>query len=269
MYTRTIELPTDGRFYKGTEMPSEVILRSMKTKEEKMIYGSDEDAIVLAIKECVVEPKEGFELEELISPDITALMLGLRIVTYGPIYKVTLPCPNPKCKKENEIKVDLTEFEFDTLPEDFVEPFVITLPRSGDELSVRLLRYKDLREVDKWAKSIMKKSPEIKGDISYILRLAKMLVAVNGVDFPNKQRAYAYAEEMDGMDSGYFWHEVNKIRIGFDTMVYHECRFCGEDMDFDLPVTPEFFRPYFEDERRPKRKKDSLEQHNDGAVSVD
>lgn len=242
-YITDVYLPTKGRIYpEETNITEKVRLRSMTTNEEKIIYGSTDNAIEEVLQACVVEP-EGLKVGELIAADSMVMLIDLRMLSYGTDYRVGFQCS--ECGKKNaEFVYDLTDLEKYDLPEDFEEPIEIELPRSGDTLGVFLLRNKDFRDIEKWEKRINKKSPDIAGNIGYILRMASQIKQINGEEV-SPMDAKQYVEKMQGMDSAYFWSSLNKIQIGYDLMIQKECSFCGAENEFELPVTSEFFRPVF------------------------
>lgn len=243
-YITDVYLPTKGRIYpEESKIPEKVRLRSMTTKEEKIIYGSTDNAIEEVLQACIIEP-EGLKVGELIAADSMVMLIDLRMVSYGTDYRVGFQCS--ECGKKNaEFVYDLTELEKYDLSEDFQEPLEIKLPRSGDTLGVFFLRNKDFKEIDKWEKRIKKQSPEIAGNVGYILRMASQIKVING-DEVSQMEAKKYVEEMQGLDSAYFWNQINKVKVGYDLTLNKECSFCGADNDFELPVTAEFFRPVFE-----------------------
>jgi len=241
-YINKVELPTRGLLYdESLKIPDTITIRAMTTKEEKMLLGSTTDAIEHIIKACLEDPKD-LPIDKMISADVTNILIDLRTLTYGPDYRMNFTCTS--CKRENTISTDLTDLENRFLPEDFVEPIEITLPRSGDTLGVRILRGEDFKSVEKWARQIEKKSraKDLKGDITYTLRMAKHIQTINGEEV-NSHEALSYAENMIGGDSAHFWSVIDNIEVGYDVSLIEDCGYCGAENEFLMPVTKEFFRP--------------------------
>lgn len=241
-YLKKIALPSRAKLYDATSgILDELTLRAMTTKEEKMIYGSTttEKALEDVLSACIVEPKN-FKVDELISPDMTAIMLNLRMLSYGEDYRVSVRCS--ECGKRNEVDLNLADLPCEYIKDEFEEPILIQLPVCNKILGVKLLRNKDFREIEKWQKRIEKRSPDLKGDIGYILRMAYYIQTIDDAEV-SKQEAQGFVESLIGRDSAFFWKEVNGIKMGYDTMITHTCSFCGEEFDFDMPITSEFFRP--------------------------
>lgn len=244
-YTEKVTLPTMGLLDEA--IPEEVTIRPISTKEEKLIYGSNnEKALDAVIRNCVVEPSD-LDIEAMTTVDKHFLLMKLRILTYGTEYHAKYKCPECDAPAA-EFKIDLDEFEVNYLPDDFQEPFEFELPVSGDIIGIKILRGKDITAVEKASKKLQKKLPNYQGDPAYILRMAQYIQQINGETLPSVKKQ-EYVESLHGRDSAYFWHKVNSIEIGYDTTVQAACPNprCGEDVEFSMPMTAEFFRPRFDD----------------------
>lgn len=242
-YEVTVTLPSKGLLYKDSKIPSEISLRGMTTKEEKILFGSSGgDVFEKILRNCVTNPKN-LDTNELISNDETFLIMQLRMVTYGDDYKVSVECPH--CHRRSTYKISLSDFIVNYLDDDFEEPIEVKLPRSGDTLSLKLLRNKDLKFIDRYAKKFAKQFDLNFREVEYTCRMAKFITKINGeeVDFV---KARDYVENMYSLDSAKFWTVLNKIVVGIDTTAMVTCNECGEDFDFAMPITSEFFRPTVE-----------------------
>lgn len=244
--TETYQLPSLGKLY-GKDYPDSVTIRSMTTFEEKMRLGNQGFLKTISnILNAVVTEPENFNAEDLTLFDFYCLMYKMRIVSYGPIYKVKVTCPD--CGKEVICKINLDDLKVNYLPEDFTEPFEVgPLPRSEDTLKCKLLRVSDSMKIDKKAQEILKKSPDYQGDPSYILRIASQIIGINDEILPSKE-IEIYVENMSAMDSAYLQQVINsKIdSIGLDTECHDVCTSCGAELVFNLPFNSEFFRPTFD-----------------------
>lgn len=244
--TENYTLPSRGILY-GKDFPSEVTIRSMTTFEEKARLGNQGFYKTMCnMIDTVVTSPDNFDTKQMTLFDFYYLMYKMRTVSYGNIYNVSVTCP--KCGKTTVCKVDLDKLEVTELPENFVEPFTIgPLPRSGDTLECRFLRVSDAITNDKKAQDILKKSPEYVGDPNYILTRCSQIVTING----EERLPYdieTYVEDMDAMDSAYFTQAYDKIvnEFGMNTDCFDVCSSCGEELEFGLPFSAEFFRPTFD-----------------------
>jgi len=244
-YTEQIVLPSKALLYED-DIPSEITIKAMSTSEEKLIYGSsDPNSIDEVIRACIVEPKN-LDIDQLITADKYFVMIRLRMLTYGDEYQIFYTCP--ECNHKNPYKINFNELESYELPEDFIEPYEFTLPMSKKEVGIRLLRGKDLKDVDRESKRLLNKFPEMKGDISYTLRMAKYIQTIDG-ERVEKPFCMEFVESMHGRDSAYFHYKINQIEVGYDITIYRNCKNprCGIALEFVMPMNVEFFRPRFKD----------------------
>lgn len=239
-YESTVLLPSKGILYKEDNIPANITLRGMTTKDEKIMYASQgADVFKKILRNCIVSP-ENIDINRLISADEMFLILQLRMVTFGDKYKVRSTCPH--CGSVDEHEISLSDFDIMYLDDNFTEPINIELPASGDTLSLRLLRNSDTEYVEKYARRFAKQFNQNYKEVMYICRMAKYITAINGkpVDFVD---ARSYVENMVSLDSAKMQTVINSIIVGVDTIVDHECTSCGELYDFAMPITSEFFRP--------------------------
>ena len=240
----TYTLPSGGKLY-GDNTIDQVTLRAMTTNDEKMRLSSTGlNVIPDLIKRCVVSP-ENLDVYDLKMFDLHYLMYKLRTVTYGPEYKLNLTCNH--CNKPIEMKIDLDSIPVKEVPEDFKEPFVIgPLPVSGEIIEARLLSIRDFINIDREATRIKSKFEEYEGDPEYILNYKYKIVSIDG-QAPNPAKIQNWIENLHARDARYFDSKYDEIssRYGMDLHVFDICPKCGEEIEFDLIVTTEFFRPKY------------------------
>lgn len=235
----TFTLPSKGLLYpKKTE---EVTLRNMTAFEEKIIFGSNN--FLKASKEvlelCAQDMKD-LKINDLVVPDYHFLLYKLRIVTYGSKYHVSAECPN--CGKLNKnIEEDLDDLVVNYLDDKFVEPINIDLPL-GDSVGCRLLRLKDLEQIDRKGREIRKQFPDYQGDPEYLLRMEAYITTVNGDEIADLMKK-DFVANMSGKDSAAFKNKIDEIKFGYDLKRIGQCKYCDEDMEYSVPINEEFFRP--------------------------
>lgn len=242
----TYELPSRGIIY-GSEggVPGNITLRAMTTMEEKMrLSGTGMNVMPNLIKACIVEP-ENVDTSKLKLFDLQFLMYRLRVVTYGPEYKLQLTCPN--CGHKFDAIIDLDSIPVNYADDDFVEPFEIgPLPVSKDMFSCVILTADDFINIEKDAKRIKAKFPNYVGDPEFMLSYQYKITKVNGEEMP-VSILQKYIENMNARDMRYFDSKYSEFTdsIGMDLDMIETCPSCGEDIEFTLPVTSEFFRPTY------------------------
>lgn len=241
-YETTVTLPTKGLLYNGV-IPSEISLRGMTTRDEKILYAAQGNNVFQKIlKSCITEPKN-IDLSKMVAADELFLVLQLRMITYGPEYKVDATCPF--CGRTETYTVMLNELDVNYLDDDFVEPLEVKLPRTGHTLKLKVLRNEDSEFIDRFSKKFAKQFNQNIREVEYICRMAKFISEINDkkVDFDT---ARDYVENLPAMDTAVIRSAFNKIQVGVDTSVLVECKSCGEDFTFGMPLTSEFFRPTFD-----------------------
>lgn len=241
-YESTVTLPSKGIIYNG-EIPAEISLRGMTTRDEKILYASQGGNVFKKLlKSCITDPK-GLDTNKLIASDELYLVLVLRMITYGPEYKVDGICP--RCGNTHTYKIMLNELTINYLDDDFKEPIMVKLPRSGHTLSLKILRNEDSEFVERYSKKFAKQFGLNAREVEFSARLARYITAVdnNPIDF---ESAIEFVNNMMSRDTAEIRSAMNKILVGVDTRVTVTCQSCGEDFTFNMPLTSEFFRPTFE-----------------------
>lgn len=236
-------LPSNGRLYAGTNIPSEVRLRAMSTLDEKIRLASNNPfkTTPALIKNCL----EGmdFDTEDLKLFDLYFLMFKLREITYGSDYKININCRH--CGATNKVTVDLSQLEVTMLDETDTEPFTITLPNSGDQLACKYLSCKDLNRLQNEVERIKLKDPSIdESDVNFIPGLCARVVSVNGEEWP-APKLTQYMQKMHAMDYNYFNKKYLNItnKPGINLNYVDTCEKCGKPLVFEVPILGEFFSP--------------------------
>lgn len=163
-------LPSHGLLY-DSDINSDIKLRSMTVRDEmKRMAPSNDGTIyrVLAevIDDCLIE-KPGISSYDMCIGDFQFLMHKLRIVTYGPEYKISCKCPN--CGNYDEYVVNLEDLSLDELKDFDKDKYLrLELPSSKKivELNYNTPRILDSieKEVDRVAKQY-KKQNKVMSDV--------------------------------------------------------------------------------------------------------
>ena len=167
-------LPSHGLLY-DADINSDIKLRSMTVRDEMKRMAPANDGTVYrvlaeVIDDCLVE-KPGISSYDMCIGDFQFLMHKLRIVTYGPEYKISCKCPN--CGNYDEYVVNLEDLSLDEL-EDFDKDkyLKLELPASKKivELNYNTPRILDNieKEVDRVAKQY-KKQNKVMSDVDWHL----------------------------------------------------------------------------------------------------
>ena len=243
----SFDMPSRGKF---PGIPERITLRAMSLMDEKQRLASSGLAgIVDLIGNCIVEP-ENIDAHDMPMFDIDWAMLKLRVVSHGPVYKATVSCPH--CGHVQSVDIDLDSIELVPVEDDFSAEFEMgPLPVSGDTLTVKILTFKDLEDMENESKRILAKFPEYKGDPTDVLDYIYKIVMINGEKRPYPHLK-SYVESMAAADSIYF-DQVYGERLGKygpDTLLPFTCESCNEAFMRNMPMNSEFFRPRYDTTKR-------------------
>lgn len=243
--TETYVLPTKGKL---DDIPDRVTLRMMTTHEEKMRTGSRASywkTMSEIINRCIVDPK-GIDSYNLTVVDFVFLLYKLRIHSYGNMYKLNISRKCSECGTLiSDVDVDLDKLKvtyIDDGGKSFSEPFTIKLPMLKWKVGCRMLRVRELDEIDKEVEDILQKYPDYEGDPALPRRLLRQIVTVDGEAID-----YAVLEEivdkLPAVDENAISKEFEKIDFGMDLAAKIKCPSCGKEYIVPLKYTDEFFRP--------------------------
>lgn len=256
LITEKFMLPSNGKLYRenGSSFDGNITLRAMTTMEERMRLGNQDfyEAMVPIVNECIVDNKKPdgsytIDSKYLTVADFDAICIKLRNITYGPKYRTFAKCTT--CGRVFQYTADLSDLEFNFLPDDFIEPYDIgPLPRSGDTLGCRFLRVSDRLEIDKEAMEFRTKHPEFTGSPEYTLEMIRRIVTINGEQV-DPIMAKMYVENMIGADSDYYHRKIDNIKYGVAKGGIVDCNFkddiispCNGKAIFGVQSNSEFFR---------------------------
>lgn len=237
---RTYKVPSAGLF----GGPTEVTLRPMTTKEEKIIYTSrDMSFIEKIVKSCIVEPKN-VDIDLLHPNDITYLLYMIRELTFGPNYKQKMQCPY--CGLRQDIEIDITEMTYEILDlESLDEKLNVKLPICGDTVQLKLLSQGDFNHIDEYIKRLVRQNKlEDPEGYKYVYRFAKMIKTINGEEKEDIKEVISYVDNLNMRDFGAIKDVLQDIPIGINTLNIRKCRNCGEEVEVFGAAVPEFFRTH-------------------------
>jgi len=236
------ELPSRGLLY-GEALPDgKVLISPMTTADEKLLAGGTGDRVALI--DTLLERKLvpcGVPYDDFLVGDKIYMLLFLRSITYGTDYTFKVKCKG--CNNFSAVTIQVPDgFHVKRLTEGDVEPFEVELPFSKRKVSLRLMRVRDEKEVQRYLKRNSGKLSKEQGDPTYILRLSKHIVAIDGKDV-SPVDALSFCEEMHGGDSVTIANTIDEHDPGVDLRIEQNCSICGFSSEEIMPFTNEFFRP--------------------------
>lgn len=123
-----MRLPSSGKFYpEGSIDPSQdgqYAVYSMTAKDELMLKTPDAlltgRSTVEVIQSCVPSIKDAWQIPSI---DLDAILVGIRIATYGETMDIDTECP--KCKEEQRYGFDLTKYLEELAQFSYTENFAV------------------------------------------------------------------------------------------------------------------------------------------------
>jgi hypothetical protein len=173
---------------------------------------------------------QGVDPVQLTLGDRMYLILWEYVNSYSRTMKLKTICSN--CLSEVEILVDLGTLENRELPEDFKQPFPVTLPKSGEKVQLRLLTAGDEIEVERYSRKHKK--------TALLYRYARTIV--EDMDVIARTENLASMEAKDLMAIMAF---QEKFFHGPEMRTAFVCpeEDCGEEDELDIPFRLDFFFP--------------------------
>ena len=174
--TETIELPSKGLLYPEDHILSNgtIEIKYMTAKEEDILtnqnYIANGTVIDKLLKSLLVTE---FDYNDLLVGDKNAIMIAARILSYGKDYPVQY--------NGEEVIVDLSAIEPKAHQVEYSRghnEFTLKLPKSGNELTFKLLTHGDQLKIDKDLEGLKKISKNNNPEIT--TRMKYMITAVNG-----------------------------------------------------------------------------------------
>jgi hypothetical protein len=238
------ELPSKGLIYNVAVDPH-VELRSMTARDEmKRLSPSSTQFKKLAdiIEGCMIE-KPKIHVYDMALGDYEFLLHKLRIVTYGPEYKMTLTCPHCFEAFEGESNLEqLQVIDFDE--EKFRSLQTFTLPVSGDTVKIKFQTPRMLDEIEIQTKEAKRKIKDIDAELDLLFLLRNTIDEVNGNKIP-PERLEVYINNLAAKDMIKIVNNLDALNacVGLDSTLYLDCPHCGGEVRTSFRFGAEFFRP--------------------------
>ena len=235
--TEQVELPSKGKFYpEGHPLKSGTVeMKYMTAKEEDILtnqnYISKGIVIDKLLQSLLVTE---FNYDDLLIGDKNAIMVAARILSYGKDYDIEY--------NGQKITVDLSEVKEkvtdDAKPNESGD-FTFTLPKSGNEVTFKLLTHGDDKKIDREVEGLKKINRDNVTSMS--TRLKHLITSVNGDRETSTVRQFV-DQGLLAADARALREEYARVQPDIDFKVYHVDE-NGVGEDIDVPVTVNFFWP--------------------------
>ena len=235
-------LPSNGKIY-DTEINPNVTLRSMTTLEEmKRLSPTDMPYKTMSdiIEGCMKDAPE-LPVYEMSLGDYQYLLHKLRIVTYGPQYKMNIKCT--ECGKVSESVADLESLHISEWDPTVLDTQIITLPKSKHQIELKFQTPYDLDMINYKAKETKKRTRQ-NIDYSILYTIVSLIKKVDGAVL-NSIDLEEFVKTLPNMDANFIVTKASEFnrKVGLDNRITVKCSECGAEMEVPFRITSEFFGP--------------------------
>ena len=241
------ELPSKGLIY-DKPISANFDLRCLTGSDELKLLASTTTQFKLlaeVIESCLID-KPAIHVYDMALGDYEYLLQRLRVVTYGPEYKMWVKCPH--CGKLAETVADLdqlTVIEFtEERQQEFNELRTVTLPDSGDVVRLNFKTPRMLDTIANRAKELSRRFKDAELDFNTLVELQMTIAEVNGKAL-DPLKSENYIKKLSGKDMFTIINRASKLNnfIGVDTTLLVDCGECGGEIATRFQYGPEFLKP--------------------------
>lgn len=236
--TEQVDLPSKGKLYPSDHplASGKVEMKYMTAKEEDILTNQNyiQKGVVIdkLLQSLIVSD---FNYNDLLIGDKNAIMVAARILSYGKDYEIQY--------NGTDITVDLTEIKEKELDLDSVEQgqreFTFALPKSGNEVTFKLLTHGDDKNIDREVEGLKKINRDSSASLS--TRMKYIITSVNGDREVATIRQFV-DQGLLAQDARALREEYARVQPDVEFKVYHVDE-DGVGEDIDVPVTINFFWP--------------------------
>lgn len=223
-----ITLPSKCLVYKDVDS-SKIFIRTLKGKDEKLISELSMDNFDRKFIQVLANVLEGIDPKQLTLGDRKYVMLWLAIQSYSSKHPISFTCSS--CLSKLEMEADLSTLAIKTLPEDFVEPYAMTLS-DNSTVNLRLLRVKDELDLADLEKA---------GTNIWLYRVAMSMVGPESIVEKN-----AFLENLGVIDIAKIRSFQERFDHGPVMETTFDCEKCGVTGKVPVPFRIEMFFPFGE-----------------------
>ena len=237
--TEEIELPSKGLLYPATNPLSsgKVEMKYMTTYHEDILTNQNfinQGTVFDKLLQSLIVSK--IEYNDLLLGDKNAILIGARVLGYGKDYTFEY--------KGQEITVDLAKLEAKELDLNLItkgkNEFSFKLPKSGADITFKLLTHGDEQKIEAELKGLKKINPNNSPELS--TKLKYMLLSVNGETDQKIIREFVDNAFL-AIDARAFRDHLRKISPDIDLSFNYESE--GLQEKVELPLGASFFWPEY------------------------
>lgn len=238
------DLPSKGLLYDKPINPH-VKLKSMSVRDElkrKSPTNTPYKTLSEIIETCLLT-KLGMPVYDLCVSDYEYLLHKLRVVTYGPEYKIIIGCPH--CNETYETSINLDELNVNEYTDDVQSLLTLTLPVSNKIVELNYQTPRMLDNIELKLKEFKKRNKtQISTDFTPLIRLKEFINLVDGNKL-NDTELENFILNLSAKDGLAIEQRISKINnsFGIDPTISVTCDKCGGEVLTFFRFGPEFFGP--------------------------
>lgn len=241
----TVTLPSLGKVYGIEGFDPKVTLRSMTTEEEmkRLSYSDDEFKLMAEIIDDCILNEMPISAYDMVLGDYEFLLHKLRVVTYGPEYKMQDTCP--LCQQPVITTTDLDSIEVHEFDEKEVDGAMeIILPVSKMRITLSFQTPRALDLIKERAKSLRKKTGDQRTNFEFMYRVISYISKVDGFE-KSETELEQLVRRMQMQDIYYILDKGAELgrKVGIDNAITAKCNSCGYEFVTRFQYQPTFFRP--------------------------
>lgn len=241
----TFKLPSGGsaKIY-GESFDPVIKLKSMTIRDEmkRTSQNATPHRNLCDIIDGCLLTKLPYSAYDLCIGDYEYLLHKLRVVTYGPDYKMVVGCPH--CTNVYEATVNLDDLKVKEFSEEELGNCLkFTLPVSKKEIELRVQTPRIADAIEAKVKEIKTKD-KVTYDPTALVTLQQCIAFVDGMKLSYIEQEN-FINQLGARDATFILNKIQKATqmIGLDTSLDVTCTSCGGDIKTYFRFGSEFFRP--------------------------
>lgn len=247
--TDFVDLPSGGIFYPVGHLlhgQQQIEIRHMTAKEEDILTSQTLIKKGIAVDKMIqsILVDKRINVDSILTCDRSAIMIAARITGYGEDYNFSVNCPS--CGAKQEINYDLSQSNVDSGRHheehevDYFDDgtFVVTLPKTGYKVQMRLLTGKDERTLFEINENRKRKNL-LEAAATDQLRMS--IVSINGIS--DQATLDKFIATVRAMDAKFLRTMYKKVSPSLEMKKEFTCSSCSYSQEVDVPLTAEFFWP--------------------------
>lgn len=239
----TITLPSGGKVYPKDSVLSSgrVELRTMNAEDENILTTALSKGVNQMLDDLMVRlSKTPFDPDDLVEGDRLALLIGMRVASYGPM--LTFKYESTVTREEEEAQVNISELPDIPLGAEPLQPnineFEYILPVSNKRITFKLVTGKISKDINKELEEMKKLYPN--QNFGVTVRYYHTITSVDG----NKDMGVIrdFCKKMPAFDSKMFRRYVRDISPDVESKVtISNDRYTEEGVEVPLSIVEFFF----------------------------